>query len=210
MNTDDLIATLALRPAPPPLRAGWLGLELLAAIAGSAALFLAVAGSRAGLPGLWENPLIAAKTLWPAISCLVALPMLLALLRPEGRIAHPARLGLLPALAAALWIAGFAGRAPAARFAEFAALPIVECVGLILVIATVPLWLALRLAARGAPTRPALTGAMAGLVAGTGAAAGYSFFCLQDNPLFYVTWYGTATLLSMAAGAWAGARRLRW
>ena len=37
MNTDDLIATLALRPAPPPLRAGWLGLELLAAIAGSAA-----------------------------------------------------------------------------------------------------------------------------------------------------------------------------
>ena len=74
--------------------------------------------------------------------------MLLALLRPEGRIAHPARLALLPALAAALWIAGFAGRARRA-LCQFAALPIVECVGLILVIATVPLWLALRLAARG-------------------------------------------------------------
>ena len=73
-----------------------------------------------------------------------------------------------------------------------------------------PLWVVLRLAARGAPTRPALTGTLAGLVVGSGAAAGYSFFCLQDNPLFYVTWYGTAIALTMIAGAWLGARRLRW
>ncbi len=51
---------------------------------------------------------------------------------------------------------------------------------------------------------------MAGLVVGAGAATGYSFFCLQDNPLFYVTWYGTAIALSAVAGAWLGARRLRW
>ena len=108
------------------------------------------------------------------------------------------------------WGFGFATLPGAARFAQFTPFAIVECVGLILVIAVLPLWVALRLMAQGAPTRPVLTGAMAGLVVGAGAATGYSFFCLQDNPLFYVTWYGTAIALSAVAGAWLGARRLRW
>ena len=136
--------------------------------------------------------------------------ILMALLYPEERSAHPLRLALPLALAAGLWGGGFVTLPDAARFAQFTPLAIVECVGLILVIAALPLWVVLRLSARGAPTRPALTGALAGLVVGSGAAAGYSFFCLQDNPLFYVTWYGTAIALTMIAGAWLGARRLRW
>ena len=210
MKTDELIASLAARPAPPPLRGGRLGLALLSAMVAAAALFLAVAGPRDGLPGLLMQPLIATKTLLPGLTSLIALPMLLALLRPEGGIPHPLRLALPLAVAALLWGLGFVTLPAAARFAEFTPFAIVECVGLILVIAVLPLWAALRLAARGAPTRPALTGAMAGLVVGSGAAAGYSFFCLQDNPLFYVTWYGTAIALTMIAGAWLGARRLRW
>jgi hypothetical protein len=210
MKTDELIASLAARPAPPPMRAGRLGLALLSAMVAAAALFLAVAGPRDGLPGLLMQPLIATKTLLPGLTSLIALPMLLALLRPEGGIPHPLRLALPLAVAALLWGLGFVTLPAAARFAEFTPFAIVECVGLILVIAVLPLWAALRLAARGAPTRPALTGAMAGLVVGSGAAAGYSFFCLQDNPLFYVTWYGTAIALTMIAGAWLGARRLRW
>ena len=210
MKTDELIASLAARPVPPPMRAGRLGLALLAAMVGAAALFLAVAGPRDGLPGLLAQPLIAAKTLLPVLTSLIALPALVALFYPEGWISRPLRLALPLAVAAALWGFSFAALPDQARFAEFTPFAIVECVGLILVIAVLPLWAALRLAARGAPTRPALTGAMAGLVVGSGAAAGYSFFCLQDNPLFYVTWYGTAIALTMIAGAWLGARRLRW
>lgn len=210
MKTDDLIATLAAESAPPPLQAGRLGGVLLAAMAAAAGLFLLLAGPRAGLPELLMQPMIAAKTLLPALVCLLALPALLALFYPEGRIAHPLRLALPLALAAAAWGFAFATLPDAARFAQFTPLAIAECVGLILVIAAAPLWLALRLAARGAPTRPVLTGALAGLVAGAGAATGYSFFCLQDNPLFYVTWYGAAIALSACAGAWLGARRLRW
>ncbi len=210
MKTDELIASLAARPVPPPMRAGRLGLALLSAMVAAAALFLAVAGPRDGLPGLLAQPLIAAKTLLPALTSLIALPALVALFYPEGWISRPLRLALPLAVAAALWGFSFAALPDQARFAEFTPFAIVECVGLILVIAVLPLWAALRLAARGAPTRPALTGAMAGLVVGSGAAAGYSFFCLQDNPLFYVTWYGTAIALTMIAGAWLGARRLRW
>lgn len=208
MKTDDLITTLSSQPALPPLRSGPQVGALLAVMVISAGVFLAVAGPRDGLPGLLMQPLIATKTLLPALLCLIGLPPLMALLYPEGRIAHPLRLAL--PLAAGLWGFGFVTLPDAARFAQFTPLAIVECVGLILVIAALPLWVALRLAARGAPTRPALTGALAGLVVGAGAAAGYSFFCLQDNPLFYVTWYGTAIGLTTAAGAWLGARRLRW
>ena len=210
MKTDDLIATLSSQPALPPLRSGPQVRALLAVMAISAGVFLAVAGPRAGLPGLLMQPLIAAKTLLPTLACLIGLPALMALLYPEGRIVHPLRLALPLALAAGLWGGGFVTLPDAARFAQFTPLAIVECVGLILVIAALPLWVVLRLSARGAPTRPALTGALAGLVVGSGAAAGYSFFCLQDNPLFYVTWYGTAIGLTIAAGAWLGARRLRW
>ncbi|WP_374632403.1 NrsF family protein [Paracoccus sp. (in: a-proteobacteria)] len=210
MKTDDLITTLSSQPALPPLRSGPQVGALLAVMVISAGVFLAVAGPRDGLPGLLMQPLIATKTLLPALLCLIGLPPLMALLYPEGRIAHPLRLALPLALAAGLWGFGFVTLPDAARFAQFTPLAIVECVGLILVIAALPLWVALRLAARGAPTRPALTGALAGLVVGAGAAAGYSFFCLQDNPLFYVTWYGTAIGLTTAAGAWLGARRLRW
>lgn len=210
MKTDDLIATLAAERAPPPLRAGRTGLALVAGMAVSAGLFLAVAGPRDGLPDLLMQPLIAAKTLLPALICLLALPALLVRLYPEGRAVHPLRLALPLALAAGLWGGGFATLSDAARFAQFTGFAIVECVGLILLIAVLPLWLALRLAARGAPTRPVLTGALAGLVAGAGAATGYSFFCLQDNPIFYVTWYGTAIALSTCAGAWLGGRCLHW
>ncbi|RCW88264.1 NrsF family protein [Paracoccus lutimaris] len=210
MKTDELITTLAGQPTALPLRSGQQVLALLSAMAAAAALFLAVAGPRDGLSALLMQPLIAAKTLLPVLTSLIALPALVALFYPEGRISHPLRLALPLAVAAGLWGFGFATLPGAARFAQFTPFAIVECVGLILVIAALPLWLALWLAAQAAPTRPMLTGALAGLVAGAGAAAGYSFFCLQDNPLFYVTWYGTAVALTMIAGAWLGARRLRW
>jgi hypothetical protein len=51
---------------------------------------------------------------------------------------------------------------------------------------------------------------MAGLGVAGGIAAGYSLFCVMDNPLFYVTWYGVAIAAVTALGGLAGGWLLRW
>ncbi len=62
----------------------------------------------------------------------------------------------------------------------------------------------------GAPTRPAATGAIAGLLSAGLAATLYASHCTDDSPLFVVTWYTTATALVTAIGALAGSRVLRF
>ncbi|MEC5289198.1 NrsF family protein [Aurantimonas sp. C2-6-R+9] len=63
---------------------------------------------------------------------------------------------------------------------------------------------------RQAPTRPALAGAMAGLAAASMAALFYTARCPNDSPLFVAAWYSFASLILVAAGAFAGNRVLRW
>lgn len=57
---------------------------------------------------------------------------------------------------------------------------------------------------QGAATRPALTGAIAGLVAGGVAATLYAAHCIDDSPLFVATWYSLALAFVAAIGAVAG------
>jgi len=62
----------------------------------------------------------------------------------------------------------------------------------------------------GAPTRPAIAGAIAGLLAAGLAATLYASHCTDDSPLFVATWYTIATVLVAAIGALAGSRLLRF
>jgi hypothetical protein len=62
----------------------------------------------------------------------------------------------------------------------------------------------------GAPTRPALAGAIAGLLSAGLAATFYASHCTDDSPLFVATWYTIATALVMAVGALAGSKVLRF
>jgi hypothetical protein len=62
----------------------------------------------------------------------------------------------------------------------------------------------------GAPTRPALAGAIAGLLSAGLAATFYAAHCTDDSPLFVATWYTIATALVTSVGALAGARVLRF
>lgn len=74
-----------------------------------------------------------------------------------------------------------------------------------------PLLAALLAAARrGAPTRPGLAGAVAGLLAGGLGATLYAAHCIDDSPLFVAAWYAPAIALVAGIGAAAGARLLRW
>jgi hypothetical protein len=62
----------------------------------------------------------------------------------------------------------------------------------------------------GAPARPAVAGAIAGLLSAGLAATLYASHCTDDSPLFVATWYTIATALVTALGALAGSRVLRY
>lgn len=212
MRTEDLIAELAAAgPAAPALNPRGTGLRMVAAVALAAGLFLALVGPRAGLAAKLAEPLILTKTLLPAALAVIALPLALRMMRPGARLgARVLWLALPAAVAVALWATTFASTPPPARFADVSPFSLSECVGLIIAIATLPTGFALWLMRRGASTRPRLAGALTGLSVAALAATGYSFFCTQDNPLFYLTWYGTAIAVVSAAAAALGARWLRW
>lgn len=84
------------------------------------------------------------------------------------------------------------------------------CLTYIPLIGLAPLALFLRVLRHGAPSRPALSGALAGLAAGGIAATFYAAHCPDDSPLFVATWYTIAILALTLLGA-AGARwAVRW
>lgn len=211
MKTEDLIAGLAAAgPAQAPLDLRGIGLRMAAAAGLAAGLFLALAGVRAGLGAALSQPLILAKTLLPGALAALALPAALRLMRPGARIGRATVLGfgLIAVLAAGLWVISYLGRAPEVRFAGVSGFSVGECMGLIVAIAALPAAFALRLMRAGAATRPRLAGAVAGLAVGALATTGYSFFCTQDNPLFYLSFYGAAIAIVSAAGAALGGRWL--
>lgn len=62
----------------------------------------------------------------------------------------------------------------------------------------------------GAPARPALAGAVAGLMSAGIAATFYAANCDDDSPLFVLLWYPIAISAVVAAGAVLGHNMLRW
>lgn len=62
----------------------------------------------------------------------------------------------------------------------------------------------------GAPTRPTLSGGLAGVLAGSIAACFYAAHCPDDSPLFVATWYTLAIVILGLIGAFAARPLLRW
>lgn len=80
-----------------------------------------------------------------------------------------------------------------------------------MVILSLPILAALLVGLRfGAPTRPALAGAGAGLLAGAIAASLYISHCPDDSPIFVAAWFTAAIAVATGIGAMAGSRVLRW
>lgn len=212
MKTEELIGALGAQPLPAPaLDPRRLGAQVVALVALVVAVFLAVLGPRDGLGQALAEPLVALKTALPLTLAALAYPLALASLRPEARPGARGWLLAAPgAVTAALWGITFLRTPAPARFAEVSPASLAECLVLIPLISALPAWAALKLAQRGAPSHPARTGALLGLAVSASAAAGYSFFCIRDNPLFYITWYGVAIALVTLASALAGHRWLRW
>jgi hypothetical protein len=62
----------------------------------------------------------------------------------------------------------------------------------------------------GAPTRPAVSGAIAGMLSAGLAATFYASHCTDDSPLFVATWYSIATAMVTVVGALVGSKVLRF
>jgi len=63
---------------------------------------------------------------------------------------------------------------------------------------------------KGAPTRPARSGAVAGLLAASVASAAHALACHNDHGVSVLLWYGAAIVVLSGAGALIGPRVLRW
>jgi hypothetical protein len=61
-----------------------------------------------------------------------------------------------------------------------------------------------------APANPGLAGAIAGLASAGIAATLYASHCVDDSPLFVMTWYSLAIGVVTLIGYFAGRRWLAW
>jgi hypothetical protein len=211
MRTEELIRAVAADTAPRPPVAQVLAATMagLAVAVGLAAL--AVLGVNPALGSMLTPSLLLLRHVFPALLALSAALAALRLARPDAEpgVSH-LLLAVVPLLALAVVLRELV-RLPPPDWARAALgeTP-VDCL-LSLTLIGLPLlagglW-ALR---RGASTRPRASGALAGLLAWSIAAAIYALHCTEASPLFYAAWYGLALVGITALGAVLGPRLLRW
>jgi hypothetical protein len=212
MDTDDLIKALAAdteRPAVSLLSVWWGAASL--AIALAAVVFFMTLGPRPDFAAAAETPRFLFKFVVAIILAVSAFGVARSVSRPEESWDKAA-----PYLAAApvLMAAGVIMELLVLPQSEWSAKLIgtnsIACLTFIPLIGIGPLVIFLLALRLGAPTRPALAGAVAGLLAGGIAAAFYAAHCTDDSPLFVATWY-TIAIAGLAFIGAAGADRFaRW
>ena len=214
MKTDDLIGLLAADAVPVRRHAASRRLAL-ALVAGLPLAGLAMAllgyGVRDDLARVVALPMFWMKLLFPATVCAAALVTLQRLARP-GVKAGSAWIGIAaPVLV--LWTVAAVTLAQAP--AELRPVLVLgqtwrTCSASIAVVALPVFGAVFAALASLAPTRPALAGACAGLVAGGAGAAVYALHCPELAAPFLAVWYVAGIAVPAAAGALLGPRLLRW
>jgi hypothetical protein len=212
METDQLIRTLAADNTERARPVGFvLGLALVAAAPVSVVMFFATLGFRPDVMTAMHNPFFDLKfavTLALAISAIV---VSLHLSRPEALLRGWALLLLVPA---GLLAAGIGGEMMMPQRLPMMTRLIGQnsraCMTAIPLMSLPLLAGALYGLRHGAPTRPVIAGAIAGLLSAGLAATLYASHCTDDSPLFVVTWYSIAAALVAAIGALVGSKVLRF
>ena len=213
METDQLIRSLATDNAHRARPVGLvLALALLLAAPLSIAIFMTELGVRPDIMTAMRNPFFDLKFVVTLALAISAIAISLHLSRPEASLRGWAWLLLIPI---ALLVAGIGGemmmmpqRPP--MMTRMIGRNAWNCLTSIPLMALPLLAAALIGLRHGAPTRPALAGALAGLLSAGLAATLYASHCTDDSPLFVATWYTIAAALVAAIGALAGPRVLRF
>ena len=211
MKTDDLIRVLASDGKSPWQVGNLLTVGLLVAVPVSVAAFFIEMGVRPDIATAVQNPFFDLKFAITISLALSAVALSLHLSRPEATL----RGGVLILAVPFLLLAGGVAveMMMPQRVAWTTRLVGTNsriCLTAIPVLSMPFLAAALVALRHGAPARPALAGAFAGLLSAGLAATLYAAHCTDDSPLFVATWYTLATLLVVAVGALAGSRILRY
>ncbi len=212
MKTDDLIRAMAADTGRSTLPVGkaWLVAGALAILAGGA-MFFSMLGPRHNFMESLHTARFIFKFVVTLALAVSAFVLLRALSRPGADIR-----ALMPWLLIAplLLIAAITLELFAVPESDWMTRLIGAnsrlCLTFIPLIGAGPLAIFLLALRHSAPTRPALAGAVAGLLAGGLAAAFYASHCPDDSPLFVATWYTIAILGLTAVGALLAPRIARW
>jgi hypothetical protein len=212
MDTEQLIRSLAADNSHRARPVGFvLMLALLAAAPVSLLIFFAELGVRSDIMTAMRNPFFDLKFAVTLALAISAIAVALHLSRPETSLRGFGWYLLIPA---GLLVAGISGEMMMPQRAPMMTRLVGNnsrfCLTFIPAI-SLPLLLAALLGLRhGAPARPALSGAIAGMLSAGLAATLYASHCTDDSPLFVATWYTIATALVAAIGALAGSRMLKY
>jgi len=211
MDTDQLIRTLAadnIRARPVGFV---LALALLAAAPVSLLMFFAELGVRPDVMIAMRNPFFDLKFAVTLALATSAILVSLHLSRPEASVRGWGWLLMIPA---GLLVAGISGEMMMPQRLPMMTRLVGQnsriCMTAIPVM-SLPLLVAALIGLRhGAPSRPVLAGAIAGMLSAGLAATFYASHCTDDSPLFVATWYTLATALVTTIGALAGSKVLRF
>jgi hypothetical protein len=212
MKTENLIRALAADNATSvPSLDRWLSYATLAGIAVSAVLFAVLLGPRKDIALVAGDFSFLFKFVVTLTLAATATFLVRELARPGAETTYLA-IALLtaPLLLAVAVIAEFTSLEPASRTMKLVGTTWLSCLMYIPLLSAPILVAALIGLRHGAPTRPGLTGAVAGLLAGGFGAAIYAAYCVEDSPFFMAAWYTLAIAGVAVAGALAGTRLLRW
>lgn len=213
MNTDEWIKLLAtgVEPIPRYALAKQGVMALLAGVVIALGLLSLIYGVRADLSQAMANPAFWIKLGVPLSSAILGLLLVLGLAYPGRRPMLPYWVLSLPLLLLWGWAAWtWLGAEPASRPAMLWGHTWRVCVWNISLLALpmgLACWWLLR---KLAPTRPGLTGGLAGWFAGGMGAAVYALHCPEMAAPFLAIWYVLGMLLPSVIMAYAGHRWLRW
>jgi hypothetical protein len=212
MRTDDLINLLVIDQPPPsaPLSRR-LALALVAGLAVAAIGFFVVLGPRPDIASAVQTPRFIFKIVEALLLAAAAVMLTLSLARPaaDTRTGRYAMIAVPALLLAAIGIELLLVT-PAQWGTRLVGSNSRVCLTAIPLLSLPLLAAALYALREGAPTRPGIAGAVAGLLAGGMAASLYAIHCPDDSPLFVATWYSIAIAGVSLLGAVLGRRLLRW
>lgn len=212
MRTDDLIKALDAdaRGMAMPLDSAW-RVAIAAAATIAAAVFWVTIGPRPDIMAAMHTMRFLSKFVFTIALAVSAFALIRALSTPGASTARRAALMATAPLLVAVAVILELLTVPEAQWGtRLVGSNMMICMTFIPLIGIGPLAVFLWMLRYGAPTRPVLAGAVAGLLAGGLSATFYAAHCFDDSPLFVATWYTISVLILAGLGALGGRLFVRW
>lgn len=212
MKTNDLINAIAADAEAPRAPIGWIvwvaaGFGVIA----TAVLFYNLLPTRPDMEAALGDWHFLLKWAFSLTLLVTAMALTVSLARPQGVPSLKMLLLLGAPIVLALGVVAEMISLPASFWTpSLIGTNAMACIIYVPILSGIPLAAMIIALRQGAPARPALAGAVAGLAAAAIAASFYATHCQNDSPLFLAAWYILATAIVAGVGAILGARLLRW